>query len=238
MALRPIDNETFYREVDEELRRDQLKSYWERYGKLAIAAVVLFIAAIGGVIWWMNQSDLRAGARGESLISAFEDVTSGKRSAAQPKLDELARSGPDGYRAAAMLTQADLASDVNDAPRAAGLFKQVADDGALPQPYRDLATVRMTALQFDTLPPQAVIDRLKPLARPGNPWFGSAGEMSAAAFLKLNRPREAGRLFAAMAKDRKVPDSIRSRAIQMAGSLGVDALQDSGLSGPTQEGNQ
>ena len=105
------------------------------------------------------------------------------------------------------------------------------------QPYRDVATVRMVALQFDKLPPQQVIDRLKPLAVPGGPWFGSAGEMVAGAYLKLNRPQEAGKLFAAIARDMKVPDSLRARAIQMAGSLGVDAVQQGPAAGATQEGN-
>jgi hypothetical protein len=238
LALRPIDNETFYREVDEELRRDQMRSYWERYGKLAIAAIVLFVAAIGGTIWWMNQRELHAGANGETLTTAFEDIAGGNRSAAQPKLDQLAKSGPEGYRVASLMTQAGLASDINNPARAIALFKQVADDSSLAQPYRDMALIRMTALQFDSLPPQAVIDRMKPLAKPGNAWFGSAGEMIAIADLKLNRPQEAGRLFAAIAKDRQVPESIRSRAVQMAGSLGVDAIQDSLATGATQEGNR
>lgn len=237
MALRPIDNETFYREVDEELRRDQLLGYWKRYGKLMIAGVVLFIAAIGGVIWWMNQREVNAGSRGETLIAAFDDIATGKKAAAQAKLDELSKSGVEGYRAAALLAEADIASDGGQADKAAALFRQIADDSALAQPYRDVATVRMTALQFDRLPPQQVIDRLKPLAVAGGPWFGSAGEMVASAYLKLNRPQEAGKLFGAIAKDKKVPDSLRSRAVQMAGSLGVDAVQDVSAAGATQEGN-
>ena len=110
---------------------------------------------------------------------------------------------------------------------AAAIFKQVADDEGLAQPYRDLALVRMTAVELDTLPPQAVIDRLKGLAVTGNPWFGSAGEMVALSYLKLNKPQQAAGIFAAMAKDKKLPDTLRSRATQMAGSLGVDAVQES-----------
>ena len=135
----------------------------------------------------------------------------------------------------------DFAHDLlidNQPDKAAALFRQVADDKSIAQPYRDLATVRMVAVQFDKLPPQQVVDRLKPLAVPGGPWFGSAGEMVASAYLKLNRPQEAGKLFAAIAKDKKVPDSLRSRAVQMAGSLGFDAVQDAPAAGATQEGNR
>ena len=236
MALKPADNEAFYREVDEELRRDQMKTYWQRYGKLAIAGVVLVIALIGAFIWWQNQQVVKAGERGEQLIQAFDDIAARRKPAATGKLDALAKSGSEGHRAAALMTKADLAIEGGDLKGAASIFKQIADDGDLAQPYRDAALVRMTALELDTLPPQAVIDRLKGLAVSGNPWFGSAGEMVALAHLKLNRPQQAAALFAAMAKDKQLPDTLRSRATQMAGSLGVDAVQEA--ADATQEGTR
>jgi len=236
LALKPADNESFYREVDEELRRDQMKSYWERYGKLFIAAVVLVLAAIGGFIWWQNQQVVKAGERGEQLIAAFDDIAAGRKAAAVGKLDALAKSGSEGHRAAALLTKADLAIEGGDLKGAAATFKQIADDSSLARPYRDAALVRLTAVELDTLPPQAVVDRLSGLAVAGNPWFGSAGEMVAISYLRMNKPQQAGALFAAMAKDKKLPDTLRSRATQMAGSLGVDAVQEA--ADGNQEGNQ
>lgn len=227
MAIKPRDNETFYREVDEELRRDQMRSYWQRYGKLAILGVVLVLAAIAGVIWWKNQQQVEAGKRGEQLIAAFDDIAGGgNKAAAAGKLDTLAKSDAAGYRAAAILTKADLAVEANDLNGAATLFRQVSQDQGVDALYRDLALVRLTHVEYDKLQPQAVIDRLKPLAVSGNAWFGSAGEMVAIAYLRLNKPQDAARIFAALAKDKNVPASVRSRAMQMAGSLGVDAIEE------------
>ena len=236
MALKPADNESFYREVDEGLRRDQMKSYWERFGKLFIAGIVLILAAIGGFIWWQNQQVVKAGERGEQLIAAFDDIAARRKAAAVGKLDALAKSGSDGHRAAALLTKADLAIEGGDLKAAAATFKQIADDTSLAQPYRDVALIRMTAIELDTLPPQAVVDRLKGLAVAGNPWFGSAGEMVAISYLRMNKPQQAGALFGAMAKDKKLPDTLRSRATQMAGSLGVDAVPEA--ADANQEGNR
>jgi hypothetical protein len=236
LALRPVDNESFYREVDEELRRDQMKTYWERFGKLVIAGILLLLALIGGFLWWQNQKEVKAGERSAALVGAFDDVAAGRKAAAVAKLDEIVKSGADGHRAAALLTTADIAIESDDLKGAAALYKQVADDSDLAQPYRDLALVRMTAVEFDTLPPQAVIDRLKGLAVAGNPWFGSAGEMVALSYLKQSKPQQAAGIFAAMAKDKKLPDTLRSRATQMAGSLGVDAVQEP--ADATQEGTR
>jgi hypothetical protein len=226
LAITPRDNEAFYREVDEEVRRDQLKSYWQRYGRLAVLGGFLLIAALAGFFWWQNRNLVEAGKQGAELTTAFEEIGARNKAAATPRLDRLAKSDAPGYRVAALLTKADLAVEGGDTAGAVAIFKGVADDKALAAPYRDLATIRMTALEFDRLPPRTVIDRLKPLAVAGNPWFGSAGEMAAIAHIKLNQPRDAARIFAAMAKDRKVPETIRARAAQMAGSLGVDAIQE------------
>jgi hypothetical protein len=89
---------------------------------------------------------------------------------------------------------------------------------------RDLARLRLVALQFDTMDKGQVIAQLGPLARPDSPWFGSAGELVAMAYLEQGKRAEAGRLFADIARTVSVPDPIRSRARQMAGVLGVDAI--------------
>ncbi|PSJ38361.1 tetratricopeptide repeat protein [Allosphingosinicella deserti] len=235
MAIKPTDNETFYREVDEELRRDQMRTIWERYGKLAILGVVLILAAIAGVIWWKNQQEVKAGKQGEELVAAFDDIGKRDKKAALPRLDALAKSDKPGYKVAGLLTKADLAIEDNNLDGAAQLLQQISNDQSLDPVYRDLALVRLTHVQFDKLQPQAVVDRLKGHAVTGNPWFGSAGEMVAISYLKLGKQKEAGQIFAAMAKDKKVPESIRSRATQMAGSLGFDAVVEPAAK---QEGNQ
>ena len=235
MAIKPTGNETFYREVDEELRKEQLSSFWSRYGWALIGGVVLLLAAIGGAIWWQNRQAAEAGMRGEQLAAAFEDVQAGRAKAAVPKLDALAAEGGEGYKAAALLTKADLSIQNNDTKAAIATFRQVANDGELAEPYRQLALVRQTALEFDTLQPAEVIRRLQPLARADSAWFGSAGEMVALAHLKANRPQQAAPIFAALARDERLPSSIRSRAVQMAGALGVDAVSEPAAAGATKE---
>jgi len=221
VAITPRDNEAFFREVEEGLRQDKFANFWKRYGIASIALFILLIGALGGYFWWRNHQAEQAGKLGAELSSALE--LTGDRKAAAAKLDPLAKSDTPGYRAAALLAKANLAMDANDHAGAAALYRQVSADQDLDAAYRDLATLRLAALEYDKLPPQQVIDRLKPYAVAGNPWFGSAGEMTGMAYLKMNKPRDAARIFAAMAKDQKVPETIRNRASMMAGSLGIDA---------------
>ena len=231
LALTPDTNQSFYREVDEELRKEQLGSFWSRYGKIVLAVLALLIVAGVGYVVWRNNEAKEATAQSETLDKVITDLAEGKEKGVAPQLATLAASDNAGYRAAALLTQADLALGKGDARAAAAIFGRLAADADLPRPYRDLALVRQTAAEFDTIAPATVISRLTPLAKAGNPWFGSAGEMVGAAYLKQNNPRAAAPLFAAIAKDEGVPETIRSRAVQMAGTLGVDAIPETTASG-------
>jgi hypothetical protein len=224
LAVTPNTDEAFLREVDEELRRDQMVDLWQRWGRWLIGAIVLGLAALAGVLFWQHHQQSEAGKQGEQLQTAFDALAAENDAAATPTLAKLATSSSPGYRAIALFTQADVASKANDTKGAIAKLSAVRNDSKLAQPFRDAATIQQTSLEYDTLKPAVVVDRLKDLAKPGNPWFGSAGEMVAVAYIRMNKQADAGRLYGQMAQDQGVPDSIRQRAVQMAGVLGVDAV--------------
>lgn len=236
MAVTPADqDQAFLREVDENLRADQLADFWKRWGRWLIAAVGAGLIALAGFLWWSNHRQALAGEEGEELQAAFNNIGAGNPAGAEKTLDALSTSDVDGYRAAALLTQAAIAVDKKDTKAAAAKFAAVANDKGLAQPYRDMALIKQTAMEFDQLQPQAVIDRLRPLATKDSAFFGTAGEMVAISYLRQNKRADAGKLFAELARDASVPDSIRQRAVQMAGVLGIDAVgQNAGSQGESE----
>lgn len=220
----PDPSESFLREVDENLRRDRARDFAKRYGNWLIGGVILFLIASGGWIYWQNVREKRALAEVEELAQIYGKIGSGAPGNSAQQLERLADKGSStAVRASAMFTAAALALQNNDQPAAIAKYRAIAADGNFPQPYRDAALIRHTALEFDRVKPEDVIARLAPLAKPGTPWFGSAGEMTALALVKQGKSADAGRLFAAIAKDKTVSDAIRARSVQIAGSLGVDA---------------
>ena len=223
MAQPPDISDTFVKEVDENLRRDQIHDFFKANGSYLIAALILFLAACGGIIWYQQHKQQLAQAEVEQLGQVYKDISVANTQKVPQRLDELSKAGSKGVRATALFTRAAFALQQNDTKAAVGIYKQINADSSLPQPYRDAALIRQTALEFDQLQPQQVISRLEPLAKPGNPWFGSAGEMTALALIKAGKSQQAGQLFATLAKDKDVPDSIRNRAVQISGSLGADA---------------
>jgi hypothetical protein len=215
--------EILAKEVDEALQQDQLLTLWQRYGKPGIALVGLTLAGWAGWLFWSAQQDRAAGESGEELTQVVESLAAGSNLGADAKLAQIAKSGEGGYRVVAKIIAAGADIQAGKSKEALAAYTQVAADADQPQVLRDLAFIRQTAMEFDTLKPQSAIDRLKPLAVAENPWFGSAGEMLAVAYMRANQPVEAGKLFAAVSANEGVPETMRSRAAEMANSLGVAA---------------
>jgi hypothetical protein len=230
LALPPQEtDEAFLREVDEGVRRDQVLSLWQRYGKIGIAVLVLFLGAVGGGLWWREEQVRRAGVAGEDLLLAIDKLGVGDVKVARPLLDRLAKDGPGGYRPLAQMMQAADAVGTNAGPgtngnaRAVALLDAVAADTRQSQPLRDAALIKSVRLRYDNLPPATIIAALKDLSVPGNPWFGVAGEMTALAHLKAGAPEKAKPLLIAIVRDNSQSPSLRGRAAQLALSMGVDS---------------
>ena len=216
----------FLREVDEALREEQLVTAFKRYGKPVGAAIVAGLLALAGYLWWDNTQKADAAQRSERMIVAMERIEAGSTEAGMKDLQLLAKDSNPGTRAVALLELAGIAAKTGNTPDAIKRFAAVAADASLPQAFRDLATLREVTLRFDTMKPEDVVARLKPLAVPESAFYSSAGELVGMAYLEMGKPQEAGALFAKIGQDKNVPKSLRSRMRQLAGGLGFDAGLD------------
>ncbi len=225
MALPPTNDtqDTFVREVDDELRRDDLTSLWSRFGKPLIGGITLVLVAWGGWLFWDHRQTQAAGLEGEQLVAIGDTVIAGSDLGSDAKLALLSKSGNVGTNVTAELTRAAIALGKSDQKTAKSIYQKVSADTNAPQGMRDLATIRLATIELDTAKPEEIISRLKPYAIKGNPWFGSAGEMSAVAYIKLGKPDLAGKMLADVAEDEGAPETIRSRAVQLATALGAEA---------------
>jgi hypothetical protein len=221
------EDEVLIREIDEAVREDALMAFMRNHGLKVLGVVSLGVAGLGGWLVWDHFAEQKLEGQSEALISALDYATQRDFPTAAQKVDALLADGNSaGAQAAARFVQAGAAIETGDLAKATGLYKAIAADADAPPALRDLARIREVSLNYDTMKPADVIAQLSPLAQAGNPWFGSAGELVAMAQLDAGNRPAAGKLFAAIAKDEDQPETLRSRARQMAGLLGVDAVVD------------
>ena len=218
--------EALLREVDDALREDQFAEAAKRYGMPLGVLIVIGLAAFAGYLWWSGQQEAKLDRGSEQIVKAIDQLNAGNFDTADKSFAAIVKSGDSGAQAVAILAQAGIAEKQGKTAEAAKLYGQIAADKSAPEPYRDLATIREVALNYDKMKPEEVVERLKPLAAPGRPFFGSAGELLGAAYLEQGKKDLAGPLFAEISRDKNVPESLRSRARQLAGVMGVDAIDD------------
>ncbi|KPF64861.1 tetratricopeptide repeat protein [Porphyrobacter sp. AAP60] len=221
------EDEVLIREIDEAVREDAVFDFMRNHGVKVLGGIAVLIAAMGGYMLWDNSRESALETQSETLISALDYANQRDFKTADEKVAPLLADGNSaGARTAARFLQAGAALEQGEPAKATALYKAIAADNSAPTVLRDLARLRDVSTNFDTMKPADVIAQLEPLAKPGNAFFGSAGELMAMAHLEAGNKAAAGKLFADIAKNEDQPETLRSRARQMAGLLGVDAIVD------------
>jgi hypothetical protein len=205
-----------FREIDEELRRDNLLALWTRYARYIIAVVVLVLVAAGGIAAWRSHQLSLRQAESARFASGMALARAGKASDAAMVFGTIAKDGG-GYGVLASFEGAALLKKSGDSQKAAAAYDRIAEESSVSPVFRGLATV-LSVMQNDT-DPKTTIARLEPLTAAGSPWRPTALELSAAAELKLGNNKAALSTYKTLADDLAAPRDLRARAAEMVAAL-------------------
>lgn len=209
-------DDSFIREVDEELRQDQLKTLWKRHGNALIGLAVLVVLATAGWNGYQYWTQSKANKSGDQFIEALDLAKAGNTQEARKKLTELEATGYGAYPALARLRQASLDAEAGKVDDAVAAFDAASNDSALPQPLRDMARLRAAYLLVDKGTYDDVAKRVETLTSPDNPMRFSAEEALGLAEWKAGKAGNALKLFDKIAGDAQTPPNLRRRANMMA----------------------
>jgi hypothetical protein len=198
-------------EVDEEVRRDQLKKLWDKYSIFIIAAALLIIAAVGGWRGYQYVEAKKAAEAGVAFNRAVELSEQGKHEDAEKAFADLAAKAPYGYRLLSRFHQAaELAS--RDTKTAAKMFDDLAADSSIGAEQQELARIRAAGLLVDSATYADMKQRLEPDTVPSATFRHSARELLALSAFHANDTSAARLWLDQIAADNETPPSLRSRA--------------------------
>jgi hypothetical protein len=207
------------REVDEELRREQLLKLWEQYGTYVVAAVVLVIVSIGGYKYYDHRRSLAAEAAGMRLALVSKDAGQSKTADAQKTLNEIVASGPSNYALLARLRLAAADSAAGKTAEAAAAYEAIAATSGIDPVLGGYARLQAAMLRLDGASWTDMQNRLNDLAADGNAWRFSARELLGLAARKAGMTEEARKHFQALLGDRDTPPGVGERARVMMAML-------------------
>jgi hypothetical protein len=199
-----------FREVDEEVRREQLRKLWDRWGSYMVAAAILVVLAIAGWRaweWWEMKKAQEAGAAFESALSLSQ---ANKHEDAEAAFAKIAADSPKAYRTLARFREAaELA--VRDRAAAVKVYDALAADNSVGRTLQDLAAVRAGLLLVDTAPTSEMRARLEPLTGADGPFRHSARELIAISAWRGQDIATARRWCDMIMGDAETPAGTRSR---------------------------
>jgi hypothetical protein len=208
-----------FHEVDEEVRREQLKKLWDRYGNYVVAAAVLLVAAVAawrGYMWWEAKKAAETGAAFEAAVTLAE---SGKRSEAEAAFADIVAHGTSGYRPLARMREAaELAQ--SDAKAALAAYDKIAADKAVGPVLQDLAGLRAGALLIDAGSFDEARRKLEPLTGNDRTFRHTAREFLVLAAWRAGDATEAKRWSDMVIGDVQTPANTRAR-VEMLMALGA-----------------
>lgn len=207
-----------FREVEEDLRRDNLAKLWRRYGMWIVGAAVAIVVATAAFVGWRQYQDSRRMEIARQYVAAADLLGRSDREGALRAFAALSGAGG-GYGVLARLRQAELLAEGGDAAGATAAYEAIAADGSVDRPYRDLAVILLALHEVDSGDPAALIARLEPLTAAGNPWRYSALELTGLLARRVGETARAREIFAGLADDAQAPLGVRERATQLLASL-------------------
>jgi hypothetical protein len=207
------------REIDEELRREQLLKLWDKYGVYVLVAALAMILAVAG---WKGYEYRRAQANeaaSNQYFLALGELATKRTDAAQKALEGIAATGPSGYSALARLRLAAQDAADGNTLDAVSAYHQIAKDKGVDSILQDYARLQIAMLKFDTVTFPELRNQLSPLANDRSPWRYSARELLGMGALNAGWPHEARNHFQRLLSDRATPPGIAERARMMVAML-------------------
>lgn len=220
------DTDSFIEEVTEEVRRDRLFGYLKKYGWIGIAAVVLIV---GGAAWSeyrKAQVEQAAQDLGDSILLAYDGTDQAVRAQA---LSEITTATPSAQATLDLIAATELAES-GQVDAAVTRLMAVAENGDIPEMYRNLATFKALLVQSDTLDAAGRIAGYEQIAVPGHPLRVLAEEQLALIAAETGDTDSALEQLQSILSDAESTQGLQQRALQAIVALGgepdLSALQN------------
>ena len=210
-----MSDQVAFQEVDDAVRQDDLKAWWNRYGTWILAAAVLAVVAVAGVVGWRQYDTAQRAVAGAAYSAALARIGP-DNAGARAELEKQVVSAPEPYRSLAALAAAQLLATPDEqvvallavAPKMPG-----AD-------LSDLANVIAGFRGADTPKAGETITRLDPLAAADRPFHASVLELQALAAVHKGDAKKARELWGEIVKDTGAPQGAAQRAQAMLNLYG------------------
>jgi hypothetical protein len=216
MSDRNAEQDSLFKEIDEDLRQQKYAVLWKKYGKIIIGVIIALVLGVASVKGWESYSLNLKTADSNLLSSALKSIDREKTGNAIAVLDNLIKSGSAGYSILAQFNRAAILVKKGEKKKAVNSYLEIAGDTRIEKVLRDMALIKSAYVGLEYENSNVFIEKLSKLMNINNTWRHSAKELSALFAQKSDNKIRAYQLYKELADDPTAPTNMRSRAAEMA----------------------
>lgn len=207
--LEEIQQAILAREVEEELQKERLLNFWNKYRFLIVGGVFAIILSTAGTEFyhsWRNKVRL---AESNNFESAVVLVATGEQEKAAKALKTISQEAKTDYKYLAELRLAGLDLQNNKLDEALQKLKAIYENTSAPSALRNIARLSYVGHQIDTQDENTLLPILSDLLKPQSEYYSAAIELKTAILLKQNKKEEARQLLQnAVLNPNLTPDTV------------------------------
>lgn len=200
-----------FKEVEEDIRRDQMKKLWDRIGLYVIGAAVLIVAGTAGFRGFEYWQEKQAESSGDRFTEAVTLSDAGDHQQAIVILEELADGGSGEYPVLAGFRIATEKAALGDESGAIAEYDAIAEARGTSDEVGNIARLRAALILMDSLSVEELEGRIGNLAATGNPWRHTAREILGLAAWRSGDYGAARDLFNQISVDEEAPRELKQR---------------------------
>ena len=209
-----VDGDIF-REIDEEIKREQFAKLWDRYGALLLGAALAIILSVAGYKYWKHQQAQDAQTYGSRFMDALDLAGAGKKDLAELSFSQIAQEGPSGYAMLSNMREAALKASSGKLDEARKQYDALANNSSVAPVFQDFSRIQAAMLRVDKADETEMKSRLGKLADGTGSWRHSARELLGLAAFRAGNIKGAENFYNQVLGDRTAPVGIKQRAEMM-----------------------
>lgn len=213
------DSDSLLREVDEELRREQLQKMWERYNGLILGVAALIVVGVGGYKFLEHRRIATAQATGAEFTKALELSEASKTDDARAAFDKIATSGTAGYATLAKLNIAGAQLKAGKTEEAIASYQAIASDSSADSLLKNFAQLQIATLKVGEGDFTEQKNRLSALAADDSPFKVTARELLGLSAYKAGKMADARSYLEPLLIDPKASRAIQERVKIVMGEI-------------------
>ncbi|HPG88468.1 MAG TPA: tetratricopeptide repeat protein [Hyphomicrobium sp.] len=213
------ERDSLLREVEEEIRREQMQKIWDRYNGVILGAAALIVIGVGGYKYLESNRIAHAQATGGEFANALQLSEEKKDDDAIKAFEKIAEQGPAGYAALARLNIAGAHARAGRTAEALAAYESIINVSGGDALLKNYAQLQVASLKLGDGDYTEQENRLKPLAADDSAFKITARELLGLSAFKAGKLAEARQYLEPLLIDQNASRAIQERVKIVMGDI-------------------